>query len=72
MEGFEAAAAFVLPEDMQGSIAADPDGEQHVKLIGQYVEAGFDHVVLTCPGDDQAGFIDFFARELKPRLAELG
>lgn len=52
-------------------IAAGPDVEVHVALVRKYVNAGFDHIVLTCPGNAQAEFIDFFARELKPRLDAL-
>jgi G6PDH family F420-dependent oxidoreductase len=71
VEGFEAATAFVKPEDLANSIATGPDVEAHVALVRKYVEAGFDHIVLTCPGQAQAAFIDFFARELKPRLEAL-
>lgn len=71
VEGFEAATAFVEPEDLADSIAAGPDVEAHVALVRKYVDAGFDHIVLTCPGRAQSAFIDFFARELKPRLDAL-
>lgn len=71
VEGFEAATAFVKPEDLAGSIAAGPDVEAHVAIVRKYVDVGFDHIVLTCPGQEQAAFIDFFARELKPRLEAL-
>jgi len=70
--GFEAATKFVRVEDMKESAAAGPDVAAHVKVVKQYVDAGFDHIVLTCPGDDQAGFIRFFEKELRPALAELG
>lgn len=71
VEGFEAATKFIRPEDMAEGIAAGPDVAKHVAVVRKYVEAGYDHVVLTCPGPDQAGFIDFFEKELKPALAEL-
>lgn len=70
--GFESATAFVRPEDLKDSIAAGPDVDRHVALVRKYVDAGFDHVVLTAPGPDQAGFIRFFETDLKPRLAKLG
>lgn len=69
--GFEAATAFVRPEDMADSIAAGPDVEAHVAIVKTYVDAGFDNVVLTCPGPERGAFIDFFAQELKPRLDAL-
>ena len=68
VEGFEAAGQFVRPEDIADSIAAGPDVDQHVAAVRKYVDAGFDHIVLTCPGDDQQGFIDFFEKKLRPRL----
>ncbi len=70
--GFEAATKYVTPDDLAGSAAAGPDPEKAVAAVRKYVDAGFDHIVLTCPGPDQAAFIDFFAKTLKPKLAELG
>lgn len=66
--GFEAATAFVRQEDLKGSIAAGPKVDDHVAVIQKYVDAGFDHIVLTAPGPDQAGFCTFFERELRPAL----
>ena len=40
----------------------------HAKAIRKYIDAGFDHVVLTGVGDDQEGFIRFVASELLPEL----
>jgi G6PDH family F420-dependent oxidoreductase len=68
---FEAATKFVRPEDMKESAGLGPKPESHLKAIGKFVDAGFDHIVLTAVGDDQAAFIDFFQRELKPRLGDL-
>jgi G6PDH family F420-dependent oxidoreductase len=71
VEGFEAASQYVRPEDLKGSAALGPDPESHLHVIAKYVDAGFDHIVLLGVGPEQAKFIDFFARELKPRLGEL-
>jgi len=68
VDGFEAASQFVRPEDLASSVAAGPDVDTHLAMIQKYVDAGFDHVVLTCPGQQQRRFIDFFERELRPRL----
>ena len=64
-------AAKIRPEDLKDSAGLGPDPESHLKAIGTFIDAGFDHIVLTGVGDDQAGFIDFFQRELKPRLSEM-
>jgi G6PDH family F420-dependent oxidoreductase len=71
VKAFEAASKFVRPEDMADRIAAGPDVERHVAAVRKYIDAGYDPIVLTGAGPDQDGFIDFFERELHPRLREL-
>jgi len=45
-----------------------PDPQPFLDEIAKFVEAGFDHVYLHQVGPDQAGFLDFWERELLPRL----
>lgn len=71
VEGFEAAAKYVRPEDLKGMAGLGPDPESHLAVIRRYVDAGFDHLALLGAGDDQESFIDFFEQKLKPRLGEL-
>ena len=66
--GFEAASQHIRPEDLAETIPAGPDPDVHLAAIGKYLDAGFDHVVLTGIGDDQEGFTRFFAEALRPRL----
>lgn len=66
--GFEAASKYVKPDDLAETISAGPDPQVHLKAIRKYVDAGFDHVVLTGIGDDQEGFTRFFEQELLPEL----
>jgi G6PDH family F420-dependent oxidoreductase len=66
--GFEAASKYVRPEDLAETIPAGPDPQVHLEAIKKYTDAGFDHLVLTCPGDDQAGFIAYCEKELLPKL----
>ena len=33
-----------------------------------YLEAGYDELYVSQIGQDQAGFLDFFAKEVRPRL----
>lgn len=68
--GFETATRFVKPEDLAEKIPAGPDPEVHLKAIQKYIDAGFDHIVLTGIGPDQAGFAKFFQDELNPRLTK--
>jgi G6PDH family F420-dependent oxidoreductase len=69
VEGFEAASQFVRPEDMAESVGAGPDPDKHLAAIRKFADAGFDHICLLGVGPDQAGFIDFFEKALKPKLA---
>jgi G6PDH family F420-dependent oxidoreductase len=71
VESFEAATKYIRPEDLKDSAGLGPDPQRHVTAIRKFIDAGFDHIVLTGVGDDQPGFIDFFQRELKPLLGEV-
>ncbi len=68
VEAFEGASQFVRPEDMADSVGAGPDPEKHLAAIRKFADAGFDHICLLGVGPDQTGFIEFFERELKPKL----
>jgi G6PDH family F420-dependent oxidoreductase len=65
---FEAASQVVKPEDVAASMPCGPDAATHLEAIREYEQVGYDHVVLTNNGPDPDGFMDFFARELKPQL----
>ena len=65
---FEAAAATVRKEDIREQFACGPDVERHLEVIGQFTDAGFDHVALMNAGPDPDGFFEFFEKELRPRL----
>ena len=66
--GFEAASQFVRPDDLAESISAGPDVAPHLAAIQKYADAGYDHIVLIGIGPDQAKFIDFFEKKLRPQL----
>lgn len=66
--GFETASRYVRVEDLAETITAGPDPEVHVAAIRKYLDAGFDHVVLTGIGPDQRGFTRFAEEKLLPRL----
>lgn len=70
VSGFEAASEYVKPEDLTDKIPAGPDPEVHLEAIRKYLDAGFDHVVLTGIGPDQEGFARFFKEKLRPRLPD--
>jgi coenzyme F420-dependent glucose-6-phosphate dehydrogenase len=61
---FEQATAMVDEESIAETIVCGPDPDAHVSGIREFVEAGFDHVYVHQVGPDQAGFIDFYEREV--------
>jgi G6PDH family F420-dependent oxidoreductase len=65
---FEQATQLVTEDALAEMVACGPDPERHLASIRQYVDAGFDEVYVSQIGDDQAGFFDFWRRELAPRL----
>ncbi len=62
---FEAATAVIGPDDMKSSFGYGPDPDRHLEMIGQFVDAGYDHPVLTNAGPDPEGFFRFFEQELE-------
>ena len=65
---FEQASAKVTPDDVAEAITCGPDPEKHAAAIREYLEAGFDEVYVSQVGPDQQGWIDFFVREVRPKL----
>jgi coenzyme F420-dependent glucose-6-phosphate dehydrogenase len=65
-------AADALPIEQIASrwiVASDPD--EAAARIGEYVTAGFTHLVLHDPRGDQRRFLELFERDLAPRLRAL-
>ena len=51
-------------------VGSDPD--EVVASIKQYVDAGFNHLVVHGPGQDQRRFLELFKTDLAPRLRAIG
>jgi G6PDH family F420-dependent oxidoreductase len=66
---FEQASQLVTEDALAEMVACGPDPERHVASIRKYLDAGFDEVYVSQIGGDQAGFFDFYRRELAPRLS---
>ena len=65
-------AADALPIEKVASrwiVGSDPD--EVVASIGQYIDAGLNHLVFHGPGQDQRRFLELFERDLAPRLRAL-
>ncbi|MFL6189810.1 MAG: TIGR03557 family F420-dependent LLM class oxidoreductase, partial [Actinomycetes bacterium] len=66
---FEQASQLVTEDKVAEVIPCGPDPERHEAAFRQYLDAGFDEVYVSQIGNDQAGFFDFYRRELTPRLS---
>jgi hypothetical protein len=52
------------------SAPCGPSADDHIKGIRAYVDAGFDEVYIGQVGSEQAGFFEFYAGQVLPRLRE--
>lgn len=46
------------------------DPEEHLEQIRPYIELGFTHLIFHAPGDDQARFLNQYAKEILPRIRQ--
>lgn len=65
---FEQVADLVNEEMVAEAISCGPDPERHAESIRKYVQAGYDQIYISQVGEDQAGFLQFFFKELRPRI----
>ena len=63
---FEQAVQLVDEDDIREAVVCGPDVQRHVDAIGEFVDAGFDHVYVHQVGPDQAAFFDVFEDEIRP------
>jgi G6PDH family F420-dependent oxidoreductase len=67
-ETFDAASSHVTQDDVAEEISLGPSPEPHLKAIREYIDAGYDHLILTQIGPEQDAFFEFFERDLRPAL----
>ena len=65
---FEQAAQMVTQEQAVESVPCGPDPERHIEAVSKFIDAGYDHVCVHQIGPDQEGFIDFYEREVLPKI----
>ena len=65
---FAAASSRVTPDDVAEEVSLGPSPQAHLKAIRKYIDAGFDHLILTQIGPEQDPFFEFFERELRHSL----
>lgn len=68
ISGFESASRLVPVDAVRSSFGCGPDVAAHLEAIAPYLDAGFDHLVLTNAGPDPDGFLDFVRDDLGPAL----
>jgi hypothetical protein len=57
---------MITEDKIAEEVTCGPDPERHIEAIRKYVDAGYDHVCVHQIGPDQAGFMDFYEREVLP------
>lgn len=68
---FAAATTTVREDDILRRFACGPDPARYVEVTQQFVDAGFDRLVMQNAGPDPDGFFDFYRRELNERIRGL-
>jgi G6PDH family F420-dependent oxidoreductase len=64
---FEQASQMVSEDDVVASVICGPDPDAYLDRIGDYVEAGFDHVFIHQIGSEQRPFLRFFGEQVLPK-----
>ncbi len=67
-EQFENASQYVRPDDMHEAVRISQDPEQHVEWLRRDVDMGFEKIIIHNVGTSQDYFIDFYGKEVLPRL----
>ncbi|MDX6713734.1 MAG: hypothetical protein QOH30_292, partial [Baekduia sp.] len=66
---YEAAAELVTEELIAEAVPCGPDPEKHAAAIQEFLDAGYSEVYVQQIGDDQEGFLGFYAEEILPRFS---
>jgi coenzyme F420-dependent glucose-6-phosphate dehydrogenase len=69
---FEAAAAYVTPQDMRKHVRISSDLDRHVQWLKEDLDMGFSTISLHNVNREQEGFIRDFGREVLPSLSRSG
>jgi G6PDH family F420-dependent oxidoreductase len=67
-EHYEQATANVTEEQVAEGILCTNDAAIHLAAIGEYADAGFDHVLVQQCGDDQDRLISLYRDEILPEV----
>ncbi len=65
----ENARLYSLPERPPlEEVPCGPEPEKHIRVLRKYIDAGYDHICVHQVGPNQEQFLDFYAREVLPKL----
>jgi coenzyme F420-dependent glucose-6-phosphate dehydrogenase len=65
---FEAAFKPITEEQVAENVICGPDPAPHLKAIQKAADAGYTHVCVHQIGPEQEGFLDFYEREVLPKM----
>jgi len=66
---FEQAAQLVTEDAIAEAIVCGPDPEKHLAKIREAIAAGYENIYVHHVGHDQEAFLEFYAREIMPRVS---
>ena len=74
---FEQASQLVTKDMIEQTSTLGNDVDEHVEAFRPYAEAGFDDIYISQiggsrPGTESAGFFEFYAKDVLPRLRAVG
>lgn len=67
-EHFEQATQLVTPDHIAKTFVCGADPEEHVGMLREYVDAGFDEIYVGQIGPNQQAFFDLYERSVLPLL----
>lgn len=67
---FEQASQMVRPEDVAKSVVCGADPKRHLEKLQEALDAGIEYLCVHQVGPQQEEFLDFYAREVLPKLGK--
>lgn len=67
-EDFEAMGKLVRPENFKNRVLMTPDLDEHIKLVQNYIDMGFNEIYVHNVARTQEAFIDAYGKHVIPAL----
>lgn len=65
---FDAAGAFVQPHELDAHVRISSDPQQYIEWLQEYVDIGFDELILHNVNREQEQFIECFGEKVLPKM----